>query len=300
MADAAEILRRNGAAVEQRLNDALAACADAPPRLLEAIGYSLLGGGKRMRPALVIESWRACACAADDAPACDAALAAAAAVELVHTFSLVHDDLPAMDNDDLRRGRPTSHKVFGEAMAILAGDALLTLAFETISGTKGAPAETLVDVTRRVASATGVGGMIVGQVVDMISEGKQVDAETMRFMHRNKTGALIEVSCTTGAMLGGGTPEQVSALSDYGTKVGLAFQIADDILDIEGDQAKLGKPVGSDLERKKSTYPALFGLEESKSLARQTVDEALSAISAFDEKADPLREIARFIIEREA
>jgi geranylgeranyl diphosphate synthase type II len=228
------------------------------------------------------------------------ALPTGCAIEFIHAFSLIHDDLPSLDNDDLRRGKPTNHKVFGEAMAILAGDGLLAYAFETIATrTKGVPAEVVMDITGRVAAATGMRGMIVGQVVDMISEGMHIDPDTLRFMHRNKTGALITVSCVTGGLLGGGTADQVDALRLYGEKIGLAFQIADDILDVVGDQDKLGKPVGSDIENDKSTYPSLFGLEKSSELAAVAVDEAIESLSIFDEKADPLREIARYIIERE-
>ena len=281
--------------VDVALNEYLPPTDKYPEVIHQAMKYSVLDGGKRLRPILALAS---CEAVGGDSRV---AIPTACAIEFVHAFSLVHDDLPALDNDDLRRGKPTNHKVFGEAIAILTGDALLTLAFETILGqTKGVSAEVVVEVTRRVASATGVGGMITGQVVDILSEGKKIDAETLNFMHRNKTGALIAVSCVCGALLGGGTPAQIEALSLYGQKIGLAFQIADDILDIEGEEERIGKPVGSDLQKNKSTYPSIFGLERSKELARHAVDEAIEALSDFDDSADPLREIAQFIIEREA
>lgn len=264
-----------------------------PEIIFESMRYSVLGGGKRVRPILAL--------AACDAVggSMDAVMPTACAIEFIHAFSLIHDDLPSLDNDDLRRGKPTNHKVFGAAIAILAGDALLAFAFQTITDhTHGVPADVTLEVIRRISAGTG--GMVVGQVVDMISEGKQVSAETMEFMHRNKTGELMEASVVCGGILGGGNPEQIEALKVYGQKIGLAFQIADDILDIEGDQAKIGKPVGSDLERQKSTYPSLFGLEKSKEMAHQAVGDAVNALRVFGSEADPLRALARFIIEREA
>ena len=265
-----------------------------PDVIYRAMRYSVLSGGKRIRPVLVL--------AACDAVGGDqkAAIPTACAVEFIHAYSLIHDDLPALDNDDFRRGKPSNHKVFGEAMAILAGDALLTLAFETIASTKDVPSDVALEVTRRIASAAGIGGMVTGQVVDMVSEGKEIDAESLEFIHANKTGALIEVSVVAGGLLGGGTPEQIKTLGLYGQKIGLAFQIADDILDIEGEREKTGKPVGSDRKNRKSTYPSLFGLEKSKEIACKTVDEAIEALSIFNDRADTLRALARFIIEREA
>ena len=250
-----------------------------PEVIYRAMRYSVLNGGKRIRPVLMLA---ACEAVGGEA---ESILPAACAIEFIHSFSLIHDDLPALDNDDFRRGKPTSHKVFGEAIAILAGDALLTLAFETLTKTEVSP-ELLVKATARIASAAGVGGMIAGQVADIISEGKEIEPETLEFIHRNKTGALIQASVYCGGLLGGGTPQQLQALDFYGEKNGLAFQIADDILDV-GEEGK-------------ATYPSLYGLEKSKELARQTVDEALAALADFDEKADPLRALARFIIERKA
>ena len=250
-----------------------------PEVIYRAMRYGVLNGGKRIRPVLMLA---ACEAVGGDQ---QKILPAACAIEFIHAFSLIHDDLPALDNDDLRRGKPASHKVFGEAIALLAGDALLTLAFETITKAE-APSELLLKATARIASAAGIGGMIAGQVADIISEGKQVEPETLQFIHRNKTGALIQASVYCGGLLGGGNQEQLQALDLYGEKIGLAFQIADDILDI-GEEAK-------------ATYPGLHGLEKSRELAEQAVDEAVTALSDFDEKTDPLRAIARFIIEREA
>jgi len=266
-----------------------------PDVIYRAMRYGVLNGGKRIRPVLTLA---ACEAVGGDP---ELALPTACAIESIHSFSLIHVDPPTLDNDDFRRGKPTSHKVFGEAIAILAGDALLAFAFEVVTGrTKDVPAEVVLDVTRRIASAAGTDGMVVGQVVDMISEGRTVEPDTLEFMHRHKTGTLIEASVVCGGLLGGATGEQLEALSLYGKKAGLAFQIADDILDIEGEQAKMGKTAGSDLRRKKATYPSLHGLEKSKELARRAVDEAIDALKGFDERADPLRALARFIIEREA
>lgn len=266
-----------------------------PDVIYRAMRYGVLNGGKRIRPVLTLA---ACEAVGGDP---EIALPTACAIEFIHSFSLIHDDLPTLDNDDFRRGKPTSHKVFGEAIAILAGDALLAFAFEIVTGrTKDVPAEVVLDVTRRIASAAGTDGMVVGQVVDMISEGRTVEPETLEFMHRHKTGTLIEASVVCGGLLGGATGEQLEALGLYGKKAGLAFQIADDILDIEGEQAKMGKTAGSDLRRKKATYPSLHGLEKSRELARRAAAEAIDALKGFDERADPLRALARFIIEREA
>lgn len=265
-----------------------------PEVIYRAMRYSVMNGGKRLRPVLALA-----ACEAVGGKA-EVVLPAACSIEFIHAFSLIHDDLPALDNDDLRRGRPTNHRVFGEAMAILAGDALLAYAIETVtSRTEDIPAETLVEVTREIAAATGMSGMIVGQVVDLICEGKNVEPETLKYMHRNKTGALIRLSLVTGGRLSGASPEQLDALGLYGEKIGLAFQIADDILDIEGSEDKLGKPIGSDIRNEKTTYPSLYGLEKSKELAGQAVDDAVAALSIFDEKAEPLRAIAQYIVDRD-
>jgi len=226
---------------------------------------------------------------------------AACALELIHTYSLIHDDLPAMDNDDTRRGKPTSHKVFGEAVAILAGDALLTDAFRIIAGRTPlgiVKPETLLQVIQELSLAAGWFGMVGGQVVDIESEGKAPEEKTLNFIHTRKTGALITVSLRAGALLGGADADALDALTEYGRHVGLAFQIADDILNVEGDAKALGKGTGSDRSRGKLTYPALVGLEDSRRLAAELVEKALGDLSALDERAEPLRMIARFIVER--
>ena len=266
-----------------------------PEIIYKAMRYSVLNGGKRIRPIL---SLAGCEAVGGDQ---NMALPTGCAIELIHAFSLIHDDLPALDNDDLRRGQPTNHKVFGEAIAILAGDALFARAFEIIAGrTMGVSAERILDVTRRIAAAAGTSGMVVGQVVDIICEGAQVQADTLAFMHKNKTGAIIEASVVSGGILGGGSDSQIEALSAYGWMIGQAFQITDDILDIEGDEDKIGKPVGSDIRNEKTTYPSLYGLDKSRELAKQAVIKALTSISQFDDKAEPLRLIARYIIERKS
>ncbi|MBP1740661.1 MAG: IspA, partial [Deltaproteobacteria bacterium] len=227
-----------------------------------------------------------------------AVLPLACSLELIHTYSLIHDDLPAMDNDDLRRGKPTNHKVFGEAVALLAGDGLLTEAFRLMAGMSGADPQSLLRVIQLVGSAAGYQGMVGGQVVDIQSEGKPVDSSLVEFIHSHKTGALIHASVTSGAILGGGTDEQVKAISSFGEKIGLAFQIADDILDIEGDSKTMGKGVGGDARKKKITFPAAVGLQKAKDIQKEMVDQAVIALKIFDEKADPLRHIAIYIIER--
>jgi geranylgeranyl diphosphate synthase type II len=255
--------------------------------------YSTTDGGKRIRPILAL--------AACDAVggSIDAVLPAACAIECIHAFSLIHDDLPCMDDDDLRRGRPTSHKVFGEAMALLAGDALFAFAFELILRMQEAPADAVLEASRLLAQATGTRGMVGGQVMDMLAQGRDVDLAEVEQIHRWKTGALLEASVVIGGLLGGGTKEQVEALSNYGRNIGLAFQIADDVLDLRGDEEKIGKPVGSDIEMNKATYPSVIGIDASIELANRAVSEAVEALSIFDDRAEPLRQIARFIVERE-
>lgn len=290
-----EYLSEKRCLIDAALNEYLPPEDRFPDVIYRAMRYGVLNGGKRLRPILTLA-----ACEAVGGKP-EIAMPTACAVEFIHSFSLVHDDLPALDNDDFRRGKPTSHKVFGEAIAILAGDALLAFAFETVTRrTKGVPAEVVLEVARRIASAAGTGGMVAGQVVDMISEGKKIEPETLEFMHRNKTGTLIEASVVCGGLVGGASADQLDALSRYGGKVGLAFQIADDILDIEGEQVRTGKTAGSDLRKQKATYPSLYGLEKSKELARQAIDEAIETLRDFGERADPLRALARFVVEREA
>lgn len=270
--------------------------ADTPPASLhEAIRYSLIGGGKRVRPLLCIA-----AAEADGGTAGDV-LPTACALEMIHTFSLIHDDLPAIDDDDFRRGLPTSHKRFGEAIAILAGDALHTLAFTTIAThQKAADPARVVEVIRLVAEASGTAGMVGGQVDDIYFEGKPVDADTLRHIHARKTGALLNASILSGAVLAGASESELSALRRYGDHVGLAFQIIDDILDVTGDDDKMGKQTGSDEKKDKATYPRLFGIDGSTRLAREASDAAVAVLSAMNQRADPLRAFARYIVEREA
>ena len=266
-----------------------------PDVIHKAMHYSLLAGGKRLRPVLVF--------AASEAVGGDrkAVLPFAVAAELIHTYTLIHDDLPALDNDDLRRGKPTNHKVFGEAVAILAGDALLTQAFILMTrsvGMESIPPECLLNATHEMATALGSTGMIGGQVVDLESEGKPIDAETLEYIHIYKTGFFFKSCVRTGALLGLANTKQLNALSSYGAHIGLAFQIIDDILDIIGDQDKLGKDIGSDAGKNKATYPAMFGMDESKRKAEKLVEDAVDRLKDFDESADPLREIARFFVKR--
>jgi geranylgeranyl diphosphate synthase type II len=266
-----------------------------PQQLHTAIRYSVFAGGKRIRPILMLA---ACETVGGDI---EQVIPAACAMEMIHTYSLIHDDLPAMDDDDFRRGRPTCHKVFGEALAILAGDALQTEAFLLLSDMaagQGEGAEARRRVINTIARCAGSRGMVGGQVVDMDSEGREIDLPTLEYIHTRKTGALILASVQAGALLGGSDQTAFEALSRYAEAAGLAFQVADDILDIVGDQAVLGKDVGSDVARGKATYPALLGLEQARGRARELRDMALTALSGFGEQADPLREIARYIVDR--
>lgn len=266
-----------------------------PQKLHESMLYSLRAGGKRLRPILVIA-----ACEAVGGKS-EWVMPAACALEMIHTYSLIHDDLPAMDDDDLRRGKPTNHKIFGEAIAILAGDALLTEAFRIMIRYRHPQVEAVVmlEVIELIAQASGSEGMAGGQVADLESEHKQISLQDLESLHRHKTGCLIRVSLEAGAKLAGANADQVAALKRYGECIGLAFQIADDILDIEGGE-EIGKDLGSDLEKDKATYPRLMGMEKSKNLAKELIQEALDCLKMFDEKANPLREIATYIIQRKS
>ncbi len=264
---------------------------------IDAMRYSLFVGGKRVRPILCLAAARA---VRDDDAVWKKALPVACALECIHTYSLIHDDLPAMDDDDLRRGKPTNHTVYGEAAAILAGDGLLTYAFELLSGTRLAaiPESARLDIINAMATAAGSTGMVGGQSLDMAYEGQAIPYELLKTIHKSKTGALITASVTTGSIVAGADNEQKSKLKKYGDNIGLAFQIVDDLLDIESTTEELGKPVGSDVACEKATYPALFGVEKSKTMARQAVDNAVDALSAFNQQADPLRALAQYIVER--
>lgn len=281
--------------VDRQLDRVLPPEGAFPDVLHRAMRYSTLAGGKRVRAALAIAS--AEACGRDD----DAVLPAAAALELIHAYSLIHDDLPAMDDDDIRRGRPTNHKVFGEAMAILAGDALLTLAFHVLADDGLNPNLGALDrirVIQEIGRAAGHGGLVGGQAVDVASEGLHADMAVLEYIHTHKTGALIRAAVRAGAIVGGAGESDFAALSGFGEKVGLAFQIVDDLLDVEGDPAVMGKGVGGDSQKRKQTYPRLLGLVESRGLAKELVEKALGDVERFDERAGPLRAMARFIVER--
>jgi geranylgeranyl diphosphate synthase type II len=269
---------------------------DASPTLKEAVRYSVFAGGKRIRPILAVSAAEAVGGNVDDA------VTAGAAIECIHTYSLIHDDLPAMDDDDFRRGVPTSHRVFGEATAILAGDCLLTNAFTLLSDASrfSINGSCLLRVIHEIAEASGDRGMVGGQQADLESEGKEIDLPSLEFIHIRKTGALIVASVRAGAILGGGTEPQVKLLTDYAKHLGLAFQITDDILDVTGTRQQMGKETGKDHVRGKATYPALLGLAQSKERAQELIDRALAALSDFGDGARPLRAIAQFVIERQA
>jgi geranylgeranyl diphosphate synthase, type II len=285
----------------QRLEDHLALLMLEPigtfAKHIESMRYSLFVGGKRIRPILCLAAAET-VCSGEQIR--QHALPVACALECIHTYSLIHDDLPAMDDDDLRRGKPTNHTVFGEAAAILAGDGLLTFAFDLLSGPAAAGIQdsARIRIIQTIAHAAGSLGMVGGQSLDMIYEGKQVGYEILRSIHRSKTGALITASVTSGAIVAGASPEQEEALKTYGDHIGLAFQIVDDLLDIEATTAELGKPAGSDMKADKVTYPSLFGRETSRTMAREAVQEAVAALAVFDHQADPLRTLANYIVDR--
>ncbi len=260
--------------------------------LAEAMNYSLMAGGKRLRPILLM--------AAADAVNGNGEkfLNISAAIEMIHTYSLIHDDLPAMDNDDYRRGKLTNHKVFGEGIAILAGDALLTMAFEVIAKAENIDSSTKLKVVLEMSRAAGAEGMVGGQVIDLESEGEHIDLSTLKKMHSAKTGALFCAAIRSGAILAGGNDKQIADLTEYARQFGLAFQITDDILDVIGDESAIGKPVGSDEKNHKSTYVTLGSLESAKKLAQDAVENAKNALNDFGEEADFLRELVGYLIKR--
>ncbi len=266
-----------------------------PETIHRAMRYSLFAGGKRIRPLLVISA----ADAVSDAPV--GVESAACALEMIHTYSLIHDDLPALDNDDLRRGRPTCHKVFGEAMAILAGDSLLTLAFEVLAKLEGVSADRRIELVRELAVASGtVGGMIGGQVNDIEGEGKHPTAELLESIHRAKTGALLRASVRMGAIYAGADAAQLAALTKFGEHIGLAFQIVDDILDVEESSEALGKTAGKDAAQHKITFPAVYGIEQSRKMAEDERVAAHLALNIFDDRATRLRELADLVVKRKS
>ncbi len=266
-----------------------------PVTLHEAMRYSLFAGGKRVRPILAIAAAEAVGTPSR------AIFPVASSVELIHTYSLIHDDLPAMDDDDYRRGKPTSHKVFGEAMAILAGDALLTLAFEICTRQdllNGLDAGRQVRIIRELALGAGNLGMVGGQVLDIQAEHQDIDLPSLQNIHKHKTGMLIRASVRMGTMVSAATPAQLDALTGYAEDVGLAFQVADDVLNVTGTREELGKNPQTDAQRGKKTYPTFFGIEGARKFAAGCTDRAISRLEAFDSKADPLRELARYITAR--
>jgi len=288
-------LNERRAIVEQALQGILPVPEGPAADIVGAMGYSLFAGGKRLRPILCIAGAEAAGGEAKDV------LPVACAIELIHTYSLIHDDLPVMDDDDMRRGKPTSHKVFGEAVALLAGDGLLTKAFHVMTGpdlVNRARPDALLAVIGLIAQAAGYEGMVGGQVVDIQSEGMEVGPSIVEFIHTRKTAALISASVVSGAILVGAAEDQVKALTSYGQNIGLAFQVSDDILDIEGDSQELGKNVGSDTRQEKITYPAILGLKRSKQIQKELVEQAIEFLAPFDHRAEPLRHIAKYIIER--
>ena len=281
-------------AVDAALERFLPAESEQPPSIHTAMRYSVFAGGKRMRPILCLETARIFSSDVTPAfhPAC--------ALEFIHTYSLIHDDLPALDNDDLRRGKPTCHKKFGEALAILAGDGLLTLAFETIGATP-VPAERRVAMLTEIAGAAGtVNGMVGGQVADIEAERKPVDAQMLEYIHRSKTAALIRAAVTSGALCAGAAADDVARLRRFGETIGWAFQVTDDILDIEESSAALGKTAGKDMAQQKATYPAVYGLERSHQIATELATNAISELAPYADRAARLREIAEFLVLRRA
>jgi geranylgeranyl diphosphate synthase type II len=288
------------ALVEKYLGRYLPSEEELPVRLSKAVRYSVFSGGKRVRAVMALAAAEAVGGSAETA------MPVACGLEMIHTYSLIHDDLPVMDDDDLRRGKPTCHKVFGEAMAILAGDALLSLAFQVMGDVKLYPPDTscerILQALHVVALAAGPMGMVGGQVVDLEMEGKPVNRKTassLDWIHSHKTASLIEASLKAGALVAGGSSREIDHLSAYGRRVGLAFQVTDDILNYMGDEEKLGKPVGSDVSRQKLTYPALYGLDVSRDKARELVKEAVDILRPFGDGGRFLREIAHFVIERD-
>jgi geranylgeranyl diphosphate synthase, type II len=279
-------------AVDAALEQLLPPESTRPASIHQAMRYSIFAGGKRIRPILCLETARIFV------PNVTAAMHPACAIEMIHTYSLIHDDLPALDNDDLRRGKPTCHKKFGEAIAILAGDGLLTLAFETVGATPVDPA-LCVAIVKEVASAAGtVKGMVGGQVADLEAEGRRADPETLEYIHRSKTAALIRASVTAGAICAGARPDDVAQLRRFGETIGWAFQVTDDILDVEESSAALGKTAGKDIAQQKATYPAIHGLQRSHEIAHDLAGKAIAELAPYNEAASRLKEIAEYLVIR--
>jgi geranylgeranyl diphosphate synthase, type II len=279
-------------AVDAQLDRLMPAEALQPPSIHQAMRYSVFAGGKRIRPILCLETARIFD--ADVSPA----FYPGCAIEFIHTYSLIHDDLPALDNDDLRRGKPTCHKQFGEAIAILAGDALLTLAFETIAASP-APTDRRVAIIAEISTAAGTThGMVGGQVADLEAEGRHVGPEALEYIHRSKTAALIRASIASGALSAGAPPDDVARLRRFGETIGWAFQVTDDILDVEESSAALGKTAGKDIAQQKATYPAVFGLRRSHEIANELANKAIAELQPYGDRAERLRAIAEFLVLR--
>ncbi len=290
-----DYLARQQARVDEMLRRLAPAETAYPPSIHQAMRYSLFAGGKRIRPILCLEAATA---VTDDTRGVDIA---ACALEMIHTYSLIHDDLPALDNDDYRRGRPSCHKAFGEAIAILAGDALLTRAFQVVSEMDDVAPERRIAVVREMAEAAGtIEGMIGGQVADLEAEGRPVVEENLHYIHRAKTAALLRAAVRIGGICAGAGESQLDALSRYGKHIGLAFQIVDDVLDVVSSTAGLGKTAGKDARQQKATFPALYGVEASRQMARRAEEQAVEALAIFGGRAARLRELAALIVERSA
>jgi geranylgeranyl diphosphate synthase type II len=293
--DVKSLIRDGAALTDRALESLIPSVTTVPASIHGAMRHSVFAGGKRLRPVLAIQAAIAVAGTIPDGIG-----KLGAALEMLHTYSLIHDDLPALDNDDLRRGKPTCHVAFGEAIAILAGDALQTQAYEVLAGLE-CPAAATVEIIRLVAQATGtVDGMIGGQVLDLEGENQKPTAELVEAIHRAKTGALIRVSVVTGGIFAGANAEQAANLDTFGRKAGLAFQIVDDVLDVTQDSAQLGKTAGKDLTSEKTTWPAVFGLEQSLKDADRLIDEAFAALASFGANADGLKAVARYLVERKS
>ncbi|MFZ5943401.1 MAG: polyprenyl synthetase family protein [Bacillota bacterium] len=289
-------LREKKTIIDKALDEILIPASYQPPKIHEAMRYSVFAGGKRLRPIL-------CMAAAETVGgSSEVVMPIACALEFIHTYSLIHDDLPPMDDDNLRRGKPTNHVIFGEATAILAGDGLLTYAFEIISryGLEHGEKDKIFQVGAEIAKAAGTLGMIGGQVVDMESENITIDSQTLEYIHHHKTGALIRASVRSGAILGGGNQREVEQLSFYADYLGLAFQITDDLLDVLGEEEKIGKPIGSDDKNKKATFPSIYGVSQSQEMAEDAVRKAIAALDIFGQKANPLRQLAGYLLNRDS
>ncbi|MBE9045052.1 polyprenyl synthetase family protein [Pleurocapsales cyanobacterium LEGE 10410] len=291
--DLQNYLKQQKGVVEQALDRSIAIAK--PEKIYEAMRYSLLAGGKRLRPILCLATCQL------TGGTVEMAMPTACALEMIHTMSLIHDDLPAMDNDDFRRGKPTNHKVYGDDIAILAGDGLLAYAFEYVATqTKNVAPENILRVVACLGRTVGAAGLVGGQVLDLESEGKSdITAETLSFIHTHKTGALLEASVVSGAILANASAEDIDKLSQYAQNIGLAFQIIDDILDITATDEQLGKTAGKDLSAQKATYPSLWGLEKSRLKARELVDNAIAQVADYGAAAEPLRAVAKYIVTRD-